>query len=288
MLRIFYPQLGFLLLLTLPFAWRLRWLFLGAVLALLLVCPPALGHRQTGSGFTALTWNARGNRVDLPEADVIALQEADWRRVPAERYADAWYLPGQNAPPGMALLSRYRLRDRQVLEGGEWDIPRVMWARIDELGLTVINIHPIPPYTYDGRFHLRPEPRDRQLEELRRQLLDPLLASGEPFVLLGDCNVCEREPGFAELARGLQDAFRTCGTGYQPTWAPGRLARRGVGLLRLDYLLTSPGVTPLETTALPSAQGSDHFPVWGRFSGPPSGAAGTSSRLPSRPPGHTT
>ncbi len=268
MLRIFYPQLGFLLLPTLPFVWRLRWLFLGAVVALLLGCPPALGQGGDGEGFTVLNWNTRGGEGQLPEADVVALQEADPARLPDS----AWYVA-----PGMALLSRYPLTQRGVLEGEVWDIPRVMHARIEPLDLTVINIHPIPPYTYDGSFHLKTELRDRQLEELRARLLDPLLARGERFLVVGDGNVCEREPGFVALSRGLQDGFRCTGLGWQTTWAPSRLSRRGLGLLRLDYQFASPGVTPLGTSALASSRGSDHFPVRGRFTRSPSSAAGLSA-----------
>ena len=40
----------------------------------------------------------------------------------------------------MALLSRYPLTQRGVLEGEVWDIPRVMHARIEPLDLTVINL----------------------------------------------------------------------------------------------------------------------------------------------------
>lgn len=265
MLRIFYPQLGFLLLPTLPFAWRLRWLFLGAVAMLVLACPPALGRSSSDSGLTVLNWNARGNDVSLPRADVLALQEIDFERLPLSDYAYSWHHPADGAPPAMAFLSRYPLVDRGTLEGEVWDIPRVMWARLEGQGLTVINVHPIPPYTYDGQFHLEPDLRDRQLEALRRELIDPLLARGERFLLVGDCNVCEREPGFSMLTRGLQDGFRATGLGYQPTWAPSRLARHGRGLLRLDYQFASPGVGPLGTEALPSAGGSDHFPVLGSY-----------------------
>lgn len=276
MIRIFLPQLALPLPITVPILWRQkgrRWLPLIPTLLVLCLCPPAFGPQKPsgGSTWSALTWNARGNVLDLPRVDVLALQEADWRLVAreAEHYEHGWFRPDQGAPPAMALLSRYPIAERGVLEGEPWDIPRVMWARLAPPGepeLTVINIHPIPPYEIHARLPwLEPGLRDRQVAALRRELIDPLLQRQEPFLLLGDCNVCEREPAYGTLSRQLQDGFRICERGYQTTWAPAFLASRRIGLLRLDYLLASPELTMLQTRALGSARGSDHFPVMGSF-----------------------
>lgn len=276
MIRIFLPQLALPLLVTVPILWRRkrwRWLPLAPALLVLGLCPPAFSPRKLSEGapWSALTWNARGNVLDLPHVDVLALQEVDWQLVApeAEHYEHSWFRPGDGVPPAMALLSRYPIRERGVLEGQPWDIPRVMWARLAPPGgpeFTVINIHPIPPYEIRGRLPwLEPELRDRQITALRRDLIDPLLQRREPFVVLGDCNVCEREPAYLKLSHQLQDGFRVSERGYQTTWAPALLASRGIGLLRLDYLLASPELTVLQTGPLDSARGSDHFPVAGSF-----------------------
>jgi endonuclease/exonuclease/phosphatase (EEP) superfamily protein YafD len=128
--------------------------------------------------------------------------------------------------------------------------------------LTVIVAHPLPgsieatagdtiPIGYDSTS------RDRHLDQVRG-IVDPILRAGEPLLLIGDFNVVDREPGYAELVDGLIDAQRAVGLGPGHTWRPGRLEWLPFGLLRIDYLLSANGVTPISVAPDCTPTGSDH------------------------------
>lgn len=127
--------------------------------------------------------------------------------------------------------------------------------------VTVVVAHPLPgridtatgdvPIGYDST------PRDRHLAQVRG-IVDPILRSGEPLVLLGDFNVVDREPGYADLAAGLVDAHRAVGLGPGDTWRPGRLEWLPMGLLRIDYVFTGNGVSPVSLAPDCRPTGSDH------------------------------
>ena len=91
------------------------------------------------------------------------------------------------------------------------------------------------------------------------------LDAGEPLVFVGDFNTSEREPAYGDLSAGLQDVYRTVGSGNGSTWTQLRLLRLGIPLLRIDYLMASPNVTPLSMTTDCTPRGSDHCIVRGHF-----------------------
>jgi vancomycin resistance protein VanJ len=236
---------------------------------------------------SVLTWNVYAGNTDHAEirrtllarpAGVVVLQELDWAGLDADegiariypyRLADA-----SEVPPGMVLLSAYPIVDYGTLDGPRdiWDIPRLMWARLD-LGngrtVTVVNAHPISPYSF-GRGCALPicynsDWRDEQIAAMRSDYIAGMLAGGEPFILAGDFNVTEREPAYVELSRGMKDAFASVGTGFGTTWRPGFLMDQGMALLRIDYLFSSPGISPLHVTTDCSTGDSDHCTVLGEF-----------------------
>jgi len=80
--------------------------------------------------------------------------------------------------------------------------------------------------------------------------------------LIGDFNVTHREPAYAVLAAGLRDAHVEAGLGPGFTWRPSRVAGVPVGVLRIDYILTSPDFA-IGSVGLDCTDESDH----GRLSG---------------------
>lgn len=99
--------------------------------------------------------------------------------------------------------------------------------------------------------------RDAEVQHLRA-LVAPFLARGEPMVLAGDFNLTEREPAYRELVAGMWDAHRIAGNGLGHTWQPFPLARFGVPLLRIDYVLGSPMIRPLGLVRDCTLRGTDH------------------------------
>jgi endonuclease/exonuclease/phosphatase (EEP) superfamily protein YafD len=132
--------------------------------------------------------------------------------------------------------------------------------------VTVVVAHPLPsrietaagdvPVGYDSTS------RDRHLAQVRG-VIDPILRAGEPLILLGDFNVVDREPGYADLAAGLVDAQRAVGLGPGHTWRPGRFEWLPFGLLRIDYVFGGNGVAPVSIGPDCTPSGSDHCLVEG-------------------------
>ncbi|MCG8348863.1 MAG: endonuclease/exonuclease/phosphatase family protein [Chloroflexales bacterium] len=142
--------------------------------------------------------------------------------------------------------------------------------------MLVVAAHPESPYTSnrsDCRFPTCYDPSDRDaLFQRARSLIDPALERGEHILLVGDLNVTQWEPGYRDLARNLQDAHRQAGWGLGVTWgiysfgphsSANRQSNAILQLLRIDYMFSSPQVTPLATSTDCSQRGSDHCILYG-------------------------
>jgi vancomycin resistance protein VanJ len=299
--RLFAPHLYLPLLLLLPFALRRGSAGVAALRVALFLClcmfclryMPVLSAASPVANpaaprLSVLTWNVfSGNRsataIDdallANPADVVVLQEADWLWLDTSAGSLTQSYPYRlmhvdGSPPGMALVSKYPILDSGVFDGHRdlWDIPRLLWARVDLGGgnaVTVIDTHPISPYYSGGDCPLPvcfdPTLRDRQLSAIRDDFLQPLLDKGEPFVLAGDLNMSEREPMYSTFSRGLTDTFKAIGAGFGASWRPQFIMNQPVGVLRIDYLMGSPSLTPLTITTDCTPHHSDHCVVNGTF-----------------------
>lgn len=238
--------------------------------------------------FSAATWNMYvanddfdeiGPTIAAAEANIVAMQEftpghrttLENDAVIAERYPFRYLEPGDS--DGMGILSTFPILDQGILRN--LDRPEafpVLWARLD-LGenrtLMVVTAHPRAPHTpFRDRF---PFPRAFDTSGGRadiaflRAFIDPLLASNEPVLLLGDFNLTEREPAYHDVSAGLTDAHLETGLGSGNTWILSPVRRLNAGLLRIDYLFSSPQVAPLRTSVNCAIVGSDHCLLRGVF-----------------------
>jgi endonuclease/exonuclease/phosphatase (EEP) superfamily protein YafD len=256
---------------------------------------PVPGDRR----FSVLTWNVLYRNPRIAElcrflgtvpAEVVALQEVtpavadllDHDAALVRGYPHRLFCACDHGS-GLALLSQY-----PILEHGSIDLPPALRARLD-LGdgqtVTLVSAHPTfgdprrprPKPVRDNplmaRLHrivdprfLRYDPSHRDLGIAHvRALVEPLLRQGESLVLMGDFNVTEREPAYRELTAGLQDAHRRAGFGSGHTWRPEWMANLPFGLLRIDYLLSTPDLRPLHASADCTPRGSDHCIVQAEF-----------------------
>ena len=235
---------------------------------------------------SVLTWNvyvgnSRYDEVNralaAKPADVVFLQEADSEKIDVDALATTYpyrLVEPDGAPPGMVLLSDYPVLAQGILDGNRdlWDIPRLMWVRLD-LGhgrtVTVVGAHPMSAYTVGEGCALpicySPAWRDKQIESMRDDFISPMVDSGDALIVAGDFNITEREAAYADLSRGLTDAWKAVGMGFGTTWRPSFMMGQQLGLLRIDYLFAGPGVTPLSMSVDCTPRGSDHCPVLGRF-----------------------
>jgi vancomycin resistance protein VanJ len=249
--------------------------------------------------FSVMSWNIlfRNRRSDAMlrflragPADVVALQEltADHVDVICADPAMKLHYPhrvvwGYGIGSGMGLLSRF-----PVLEHGRIEIPPVLWARLDlGTGRTIVLASAHPTF---GRPHMvkeEPKPERSWIKQLTglfdtrffwydpkyrddgiarvRALVEPLLEQGETLLLVGDFNVTERERAYYELSAGLQDVYLAVGVGGGSTWRPERLIRWPLPLLRIDYMLSSPGIRPLRMWVDRTPRGSDHCSIHAIF-----------------------
>lgn len=238
--------------------------------------------------FSAITWNLYVDNDSIEvlrqvlneaPANVVALQELTTEQASAirndpqlqQRYPAMLLVPG--GADGMGILSTLPIVEQGVLYNPRYpNAFPVLWARIaldDTRQITVVNAHPrqatfarsIPRLLLTG---IDPRRRDEEIAFIR-SFVEERLERGEHVLLLGDFNLTEREPAYAELAAQLQDAHRQVGIGIGHTWRLHELQQLPLALLRIDYIWSSRGVVPLRTDTDCTPRGSDHCLLRGVF-----------------------
>jgi endonuclease/exonuclease/phosphatase (EEP) superfamily protein YafD len=197
--------------------------------------------------------------LQAQDAQIVALQEltddvsAAIAEDPVLRQRFPYrVLAPQRGVLGLGLLSSFPI-SRHLLQ----DDPVSLTAQLtlDEgRRLLVMNAHPLPgivrPLSFNGRL------RDDGLQRLRERA-EPLLAGETPLILIGDLNVASSEPSYGLISAGFRDAHREVGWGPGWTWRPESLIRLGLGILRIDYVLCSPSITP-RSVAVDCSRRGDH------------------------------
>lgn len=281
---------------------RLRpFLLAVAVAAVARVARRRIAPRPTpgARSFSVMSWNilfdnprsdAVRHFLATGPADVVAVQELTAEHVEAFATDQALcrmyphrVIWGYGIGGGMGLLSRF-----PILEEGRLDIPPVLCVRLD-LGdghtVMLVSAHPTFGPTkmeqeehrskhslvdsivglLDPRFlWYEPDHRDDGIARVRA-LVEPLLRKGEALLLVGDFNVTERERAYRELTAGLQDVYLAVGAGGGNTWRPEWFTWLPLPVLRIDYMLSSPGIRPLRMWVDRTPRGSDHCPIHGVF-----------------------
>ena len=235
--------------------------------------------------FTVATWNMEWDVPGGPDAieglaaqdaDVIAVQELTPEQAAAmeassavtDRYPFRRLEPGSTRT-GIGLLSRFPLSDIAV----ETDPPSIR-ATVSGDGsrdrITVLTAHPFSP-----RIRTRgPGPidvpvgydvsdRDRRIAEIRTRV-DAAAALGAPVVLIGDLNTAPTEAADRDLTTGLLDAHVEIGEGPGWTWRPGLIGPIPAGVLRIDRILSTPDLVPVESRVVCRPVG-DHCQVLAGF-----------------------
>jgi vancomycin resistance protein VanJ len=288
--QVFAPHLFLPLVGLLPLGLR----YGGSVVRGLLVAAVTLGLLRFAGGVVSLpqgstpdarplkimSWNvATGatqgelvvDRLLASDAELVGLQEL---RVSHVRAIEAEPLLGERFPYrvlqphdtvlGMGLLSAHPIVDHR----SSFEPPYIAaTVELAESGsLRAVTAHPQPARMglLGGLVPLRFETaeRDASLRAIR-QLLEPGLAAGEPVVLLGDFNVTDREPAYAELSTGLSDAHLVAGLGTGSTWRPPEIDFLPFGILRIDYIFGGGRARPVSVDVdCPSGTG-DHCIISG-------------------------
>jgi vancomycin resistance protein VanJ len=286
--QIIAPYLFWPLLLLLPLTFRqrsgvLRLLLIACALVYMarfpirLTAAPPPTTTPGAQQIEVMTWNlyAGNTRLDdivatlkMTEAEIVALQELSFAQAERiendpelrRRYPYRLLAPHERMS-GVGLLSAYPFAEIQPNAAAA---PR--WVRIDPSGgqsVVVFNTHLTRPW-FERPTGYKTARRDEQIATLRQRIA-PLLDRGEHVLLLGDFNLTEREPGYAELTAGLHDTYRLVGGGRGHSWRPWPLNTWNFALLRIDYLLSSPDLVPLRASTDCTPSGSDHCRVEATF-----------------------
>ncbi|HEX5829324.1 MAG TPA: endonuclease/exonuclease/phosphatase family protein [Candidatus Limnocylindrales bacterium] len=205
--------------------------------------------------------------LDIPDdeaPDVVALQELTPDAaavIEASDELDRRYpyrvLEPRDGVRGMGILSSLPL-----VAGVYGARPMLLTASVlldDGSRLDLVNAHPFPPRV-ESAFGFIPigvdtRQRDRELGDVRDAV--DVVEDPARVILVGDLNVTPFEGGFAPVADGLADAHATVGVGTGFTWRPSWLEGWGLGLLRIDHVLSGEAVTPVASDVNCSLPG-DH------------------------------
>ncbi len=223
--------------------------------------------------------------IDEQDPDIICLQEFNARLAARseeyalleERYESSGF--GRTAAPDssygapLAILSKFRiLRSQTVLTPASsvWvdllvgdDTVRVF---NNHLHSTAINASD-NVYITEHRF-LSDTARETKIRSIVQRLREnsilraaqvdsiarEVAATPTRRIICGDFNDTPMSYVYKTMARGMRDAFRTCGSGYSYTF------RGFFNTLRIDYVLMSEGLEPVSYETLP-VEYSDHHPV---------------------------
>jgi vancomycin resistance protein VanJ len=194
------------------------------------------------------------------QADLVALEDLDPElaaAIVADPGVAARFPYLERGPnPGLSsvgLLSRFPLENATYS-----DAPISLEATLilPDRRLTVFAVHASPvvfEYTAGLPSALDPAIRNAQLVRLRERVGE-LQAAAEPVLVLGDFNTAPTEPMFWRFTGGMHDAHAEVGVGPGWTWRPERFAFLGIGLLRIDLVLTTSGISPtaISTVCPPS------------------------------------
>ena len=218
-------------------------------------------------------------------ADIVVLEEAYWRWIENDPALTVLYPHRRalyyNGETGLVVLSTYPILHDDVPQpqngAAAQKHPRQIVARLDVGGtpFNVVATHPpSPQISFADRCRLvcyATADRDQHLAQLH-QVVQPLLDSGEPLLVLGDFNTTIREPIYRELSAGLREAHATVGSGAGLTWP---LPNDSVAfpawlqllfpLIRIDHQFSNARLTPLATSVDCTLRGSDHCAVWGMY-----------------------
>lgn len=224
--------------------------------------------------------------LDSLQPDILCLQEyasglatrSDAFQRLLEKYQVASFGLDDNAPRYQMILSRFKILRSGVITtqaASVWadlllddDTVRVVSNHLKSTGITSLDNAYLTHHEYlldtareeklrsiVDRFHKNCVVRADQVDSIRRHIDHEAPALR---IICGDFNDTPVSYTYRKLAKGMQDAFSECGSGYSYTF------RGFYNLLRIDYVLLSKG---LECVAyeVPEVELSDHLPIVVRF-----------------------
>jgi endonuclease/exonuclease/phosphatase (EEP) superfamily protein YafD len=216
-----------------------------------------------GDTITVLSWNlemdarpgpAAADGIAAIDADVIALQELTpeyGSAIEADSTLTTRYpyriLEPEPGAFGLGILSKLPL----VVRDDDFTASILHAGLLLRDGRTVelFDVHARRPlYRNVGPIPVALDTKDRDEDVAVIAAALAGLDDHRSALVAGDLNGAWTEPGLEPLRGLAQDAHELVGTGPGFTWRPGPLEALGVGVLRIDHVLTGGWLRPLETS----------------------------------------
>ena len=216
----------------------------------------------TGDTITALSWNLEmdskpgaeaADGIAAIDADLVAVQELTpeyGTAIDADAALKARYpyriLKPEPGAFGLGILSKLPL----VTTDDDFTAS-VLHARLllrDGRTIELFDVHPRRPlYRNVGPIPIALNTKDR--DDDVKVVAAAVAALKEPAsaLVMGDLNGVWTEPGLSPLRSLVQDAHEIAGFGPGFTWRPDEFESLGVGVLRIDHVLTGGWLRPLAT-----------------------------------------
>jgi endonuclease/exonuclease/phosphatase family metal-dependent hydrolase len=203
--------------------------------------------------------------LDRTDADIICLQEthSQWESVIKMRLLTRCpysIFKSSGGAGGIAIMSKYPLKDVQIIEPNEGWFPALLAKARTPIGeIQVLNVHLRPPLSDTGSVTVSGYYRapDIHLKEIKGFLAktDP----DKPLIVTGDFNEDENDKAIRWLIEnGFMDTLSTFDT-YTKTWIWKTSA--GISLKdRYDHIIVSSHLASTGA-AVANVRASDHLPV---------------------------
>lgn len=214
--------------------------------------------------------------VRAADPDVVVFQEVtslfaqDFDRLLGDVYPFSAQIGTGPSSRGSGTWSRQPLGERQALQlGTRGNVMHRVQILTEPEPIWLYNVHLTNPTgedreegklamlrRFDSTF------RDAELEWLIEQTRD----LDGPYILAGDFNSAAGSAPYRQLPPSWRDAYMVAGRGFGNTYPspahtePSDPLRLLMPMIRIDYVLTSPALTPLRAWTVPLAE-SDHLAV---------------------------
>lgn len=209
--------------------------------------------------------------IRIADSDIVGLQEIDSETIAAlvqellaEYSYQALMSPNPSQLDGVAILSRFPIEETVTfaLPGDRSGVRAAI--RVNETRVQVASVDGIhnpslsAPLGEMGAIATQHYAQKSDEVELIQQELQQ---TGDPFLLLCDCNLVDTSQAYQQFSRFAQDSFREAGWGFGHT----KLVQIGIFSAavgqRLDFIWHSDQWRTIATTVQPDSGGSDHLLV---------------------------
>lgn len=220
------------------------------------------------SGVTILAANvSRENRefskavelIQKTKPDIVILEEVDegWLRAFDDLKKTYPYAVSEPREDyfGIAMLSKYELLNPRIEKIGKAGVPTVVAnVKINSKEITVIGIHPIPPFSKRNT-----ELRNEQIEQLAHYVNK----QNTPVLVIGDLNATPFSYPYTKFIQDTKLVNCSNGFGYHPTWHLKPFVPP-LGLV-IDHCFYQQPIKVLDSYVEEDI-GSDHKPIVNRIS----------------------